>query len=112
MPLKAVLARLLAHAGLRRRTDGGSARSSAGRIDHHASPGGKASSLGKAARAAPRSWPASSSASDLTSMRMASRSSVAATACAVGLPARSCVAMKLSMVCAYSLGERRRASRQ
>ena len=110
--MKAVLARLLDQAGLRRRTDGGSARSSAGRIDHHASPGARASSLGKAARAAPRSCPASSSASDLTSMRTASRSSVAAMACAVGLPARSCVAMKLSMACVYSRGERRRVSRQ
>jgi len=103
------LARFRAHAGSRRRTEGGSAFSKAGLSEHHASAGASMS-LGKAARARARSWSASA-ASDLTSMRMASRSSVSATARPAGV-ARSCVAMKLSMVLACSRGARWRASRQ
>ncbi len=94
----ACLARLVDHAGSAWRRDGGSARSSAGLSLLHTSWGGADSREGKACSAPARWCPGPSSALDLTPMRMASRSSVAAMACAVGLAA-SCVTMKLSMAC-------------
>ena len=93
------LTRFLAQAGSTRRSDGGSDRTRAGLILAHASWGSRDSRWGKARRAALRSWLGSRCALDLTDMRMARRSSVAAMACAVGVSG-SCVAMKSLMILA------------
>lgn len=85
--------------GSTRRMDGGRAFSRAGLILHQRSWGSRESRRGKDARTAARSWPGSVGALDLTDMRMASLSSVAAMAWAVGVVG-SCASIKSWMACA------------
>ncbi len=79
--------------------------SRAGLIRAQTSGASRFSKDGNASRQASRAWSASSTALDLTRMRIASRSMVRAMLCAVG-EAGSCEAMKSSMIPVASDSER------
>ncbi len=89
--------------GSTRRMEGGRACSRAGLILHQRSWGSRVSRRGKRAREAARSWSGSSTALDLTDMRIASLSRVPAMAWAVGV-AGSCVLMKARSTFLWSCG--------
>ena len=98
--------------GSTRRRDGGMVRSRAGLIEAHTSCGSRDSRRGNAARTSWRLWSCSSSALDLTPMRMARRSSVHMMAWAVGEVCSPSAAINKSMLLSYLLGSALCSSRK